>query len=460
MFHEQRARIIKNRGLAEIFNEPCGRRAFLTHTLRAGLTGGLASALASCDNAQSTSQCSGDTGAQGTLNWIHERDNGLYQQLVLDFQAHHPSIRIQHHSGDPDTAVHHDEVVAQLKQKQVDIISLDVTWIDEFVRQQWILPLDQFCPPLDTTQYLSTPVEVARVGGKVYAAPFRSDIGLLFYRTDLISQPPTTWGELEDMARKVQKQQKSQIYGYVWQGAPFEGLFCNFLEVYFGCGGQGLDVQRPETFVADAAVQALTLMQEWISAGISPQTITHPISDWTQDRALNEWINGNAVFMRNWTYAIAQTNLSPTKSQVAGHFGIAPLPGASAPGRSCVGGWQLAICNSSSPAQQQAAWTFISYLMQHNAQEYAATQGTFLVTLKDIYKDDPIVGKQQPLVEKLPAILNKAGSRPRSPCYQSTHGVSQIIYNQLHKALTDSRYLGNPQSALQDLQQQLAAFKC
>src|SRR5207245_9995012 len=76
---------------------------------------------------------------------------------------------------------------------------------------------------------------------------YRPDIGLLYYRTDLLRQygyrePPRTWDQLEIMAARIQAgaraKGKKQFWGFVWQGAAAEALTCNALEwqAAEGCG--------------------------------------------------------------------------------------------------------------------------------------------------------------------------------------------------------------------------------
>ena len=75
--------------------------------------------------------------------------------------------------------------------------------------------------------------------GKLLALPVYVDGGLLYYRKDLlkehgISEPPRTWQELIDYSIKIQNEQRKtnpNFYGFVWQGAQYEGLICNWLEV-------------------------------------------------------------------------------------------------------------------------------------------------------------------------------------------------------------------------------------
>jgi trehalose/maltose transport system substrate-binding protein len=82
-------------------------------------------------------------------------------------------------------------------------------------------------------------VENATVKGRVVAAPLFVEYGMLYYRTDLLkrygfSHPPRTWKELEAESSRIQAGERrrghTDFWGYVWQGADYEGLTCNALE--------------------------------------------------------------------------------------------------------------------------------------------------------------------------------------------------------------------------------------
>ena len=98
------------------------------------------------------------------------------------------------------------------------------------------------------------------VDEKLVAMAYPADIGLLFYRTDLLRQygyrdPPKTWDELERMAARIQAGERAkgngEFWGFVWQGAAGEALTCNALEWQASEGGgqiiePGQDNQREQ----------------------------------------------------------------------------------------------------------------------------------------------------------------------------------------------------------------------
>jgi multiple sugar transport system substrate-binding protein len=269
----------------------------------------------------------------------------------------------------------------------------------------------------------------------------RTDLGILYYRTDIITTPPTTFADLTSMAQSSLS--KSKI-GYVWQGAQYEGVVCDFVEVLAGYGGSVLDPNNSKSVTVNSpqAVQALTEMVGWVGT-ISPVAIT----TYQEEDCRQAFQNGDATFMRNWPYAYSLGNDS-SKSNVAGKFDINALPygGSGTVGHSCVGGWNMAI--NAFTKNTDAAWTFMQYILGADAQKTLAIKGSFTPALKSVY-DDPDVRSAQPLFTKLQPILQNSLPRPVSPVYTD---LSNIIQTNVHQALTKS---STPADALSAMQSQL-----
>jgi multiple sugar transport system substrate-binding protein len=60
----------------------------------------------------------------------------------------------------------------------------------------------------------------------------QTDSAFLYYRTDQIKTSPATWEQAYQQAKGHS--------GIVYQGAPYEGLTCNFLELAYAAGGSAL----------------------------------------------------------------------------------------------------------------------------------------------------------------------------------------------------------------------------
>jgi multiple sugar transport system substrate-binding protein len=418
------------------------RRTFLEHALAIGLSSSTAqSLLAACGG---NSNSSGGNGVAINVVWQGEHDiANIYQKLVNNFnQTNTDGIHVTFINGPTDTGQLHSIFLDMLRAQSndIDIISMDIIWPAEFAINQWTIPLDDKWPVDERAAYLQGPIQGCTFDGKLWAAPMRTDAGLLFYRTDLVSTPPETWNDLTRMARQLQSQKASK-YGYVWQGAPYEGLVCDFLEVLYGYGGTVLDPDDPRKVMVDSpeAREALALMVGWINT-ISPETITSAKED--DSRAILE--RGEAAFMRNWPIAYALVNKPPSK--VIGKCEIHPMlyGGKNTRGHSVIGGWQLGINAFSSPDKIDAAWKFIHTIVGQEAQKRLARDASIAATLKSVYTDPEVLAKN-PFFKVLGEALQTALPRPVSPKYPD---ISTAIQFHVHQALTKQ---SKPAEAIADL---------
>jgi len=417
------------------------RRAFLQRSIELGLSAAAADALleaCTADNSTNTKKT--------VIIWLSEYDiSNAYKQIVDKFNKTNKEIQVIWQNGPVSTdLVGIERSLLRARSTAFDVLSIDITSPAEFAAKGWITPITASqWPASEQKRYLPGPIKGCTVNGRIWAAPFRTDVGLLYYRDDIISTPPRSWKELVSAAED--NRQKSR-YGYVWQGAQYEGLVCDFNEVLNGYGGFILDPNDPgKVLVGSAeAVEALTEMVGWVGT-ISPTAIT----SYTEELSRTAWETGDAIFMRNWPYAYASGNRSAT-SKIAGKFAIHPIPygGHNTVGHSTIGGWQLAINAYVSPEKQHAAWEFIKYMLGPDAQKMGATVATWTVTLQSIY-DDPEVLTKLALFKQLKPILQTALPRPVSPKYSD---ITTAIQLRIHQALTKKM---SPREALTALSSDL-----
>jgi multiple sugar transport system substrate-binding protein len=233
----------------------------------------------------------------------------------------------------------------------------------------------------------------------------------------------------------------------VWQGAQYEGLVCDFIEVLYGYNGSVLDKNDATkvTINSPEAKQALDRMVSWVGT-ISPGAVT----TYMEDPSRLVWQNGDAVYMRNWPYAYALGN-DKTQSKVAGKFDIGSLPAGvvGGTGHSAIGGWNLAINAFSAHADQ--AWEFTKYMMQPDAQKTTALNASLTVTLQSVYDDQDVLQKQ-PLFAKLKPVLQNALPRPVSPKYTDVSDIMQRhIFQALKKQVSTSDALSGLETDLQKI---------
>jgi NAD(P)-dependent dehydrogenase (short-subunit alcohol dehydrogenase family) len=165
----------------------------------------------------------------------------LSRQLAR-FMAENPGIEVVKRIT-PDAADQKHQLYVQWLNagaSDPDIVQLDVIWTPEFAAAGWILPLDQFNP--DTAAFFPTTIQANQWKDSLYALPWFIDVGMLYWRTDLMDAPPETYADLVRVSQGTIRAGDTR-YGYVWQGARYEGLVANFVEYLGAHGGTILEMK-------------------------------------------------------------------------------------------------------------------------------------------------------------------------------------------------------------------------
>ena len=391
----------------------------------------------------------GSSGGPTVISWESENEaTGTYQAIVNTYNQSQKNVQVHWTNGPSDSGqlLTKFSTMLRARSNSIDVMSMDIIWPAQFGASGWTYPLDSKWPASERANYLPGPVQGCTYNGKIWAAPFRTDAGLIYYRTDLVPTPPSTWEELTSMAQQAVSGGGVK-YGYVWQGAQYEGVVCDFVEVVYGYGGSILDPNDPTkvTTTSPQTVQGLTTMVNWVG-GISPQAVT----TYKEEDARTTFQNGDAAFMRNWPYAYAHGQ-NASESKIVGKFDVhTMLPGAgNTTGHSALGGWQLGI--NAFSANTDAAWQFVHYMLQEPAQKQAALKASLTVTLQSIY-DDAQVLAANPFFAKLKPVFQTAQPRPVTPKYPD---VSLAIQQNVHNALVKS---ASPTDAMNALASQLQSI--
>jgi multiple sugar transport system substrate-binding protein len=389
--------------------------------------------------------CGGGSGGGGASTKISGTGpSGTLQAQIDIWNKAHPKEKATLIELPEEADSQRQQMVTNLsaKSSRYDILNVDVVWTPEFAKHGWIVPLDKSQFQLD--KYLKGPVDSATFEGKLYAAPYVTDGGLLYYRKDLlqqagISNPPTTWSEMLSDCKQVQAK-NSGIGCYAGQFFKYEGLTVNFAEAVNSAGGKILDDNGKPALDAKA-VQGVQFLTNGFKQGYIPKdAITYK-----EEESRRAFQTGKLVFLRNWPYVYALANASD--SQVKGKFAVAPLPGLDGPGVSSLGGHNLAL--SAYSKHKASALRFIKFFTSHAFEKQNLQKNSLAPVWSDLY-DDPALQKQFPYLPVLKKSVDTAIPRPQTPYYQQ---VTQAIEDDAYSALQGSK---SAQSAVDDLKKQLS----
>ena len=135
----------------------------------------------------------------------------VVKRQLVRFGEGHPGVEVELRVT-PDAADQRHQLYVQwlnARAPDPDVLQLDVIWTAEFAGAGWILPLDRFATDVD--DFLPAAVAASRWRGTLYAVPWFVDLGLLYWRTDLLTTPPQSLSELHDVARRVRDAGKARF---------------------------------------------------------------------------------------------------------------------------------------------------------------------------------------------------------------------------------------------------------
>ena len=117
------------------------------------------------------------------------------KDLVNRFnREHRGKIELMINRGPLETESISDLAISSLLlgDAPFDALMMDVTWLPKYVEAGWLEPLDRWFDSSDSDQL----VQGARLGNSfgdhLYRWPLVADVGVLYWRTDLMDSPPST----------------------------------------------------------------------------------------------------------------------------------------------------------------------------------------------------------------------------------------------------------------------------
>jgi len=352
--------------------------------------------------------------------------------IIKDFEKENPGIHIEIIEAPNATDLTENLYTSAfiLGDSPYDLVYMDVIWTSKFAAAGWLLDLSERATKEDLKAFLDQDVEAGRYKGKLYRIPLRSDVGMLYYRKDLLEQagakPPETFEDLLNISKQLQET-KAVPWGYVWQGAQYEGLPAMFVEVLKGTGGFWVNAETKEVGLdKPEAIKAVEFLRSAIAQGISPGGVT----TYREEDTRRLFVNGQTAFLRNWPYVWASANEDASK--IKGKVGIKPMvhvPGQT--GGACLGGWGMGISKTSKHPEE--AWKAIQYFSSKEPQLRFSLETGNISSRRDLFTDPKIIAKY-PHYPQLQTVVESAVLRPPIAQYAQ---ASDILQRYLNAALSN-----------------------
>jgi multiple sugar transport system substrate-binding protein len=336
-------------------------------------------------------------------------------------------------------------------------MALDVIWTAEFAEAGWALPLSEDPAGLAeadaTVDTLPGPLATARWRRRLYAAPVTTNTQLLWYRPDLVKQPPRNWNDM--VAEATRLHAAGQPSWIAVQANEGEGLVAWFNTLLVSGGGQVLSEDGRQVTLTDtpahraATINALRILKSVATAPGADPSITRT-DEGTARLAIEQ---GKAALEVNWPFVLASMLENAVKGgvdflplnrnpELAGTinndgafvpndeqfriaynasqkvFGFARYPGV-APGRPAkvtIGGLNLAV--ASTTRHRAEAFEAVRCLRSLQSQKYVSIAGGLPAVRTSLYSD-PQFQTKYPMYTVIRQQLTDAAVRPATPVYQA-----------------------------------------
>lgn len=319
------------------------------------------------------------------------------------------------------------------KSNRLDIFSVDYIWTSRFAK--WCEVLDPYFGEYAQTKIISPTIQSCITDGKIVAMPLYIDIGMMYYRKDIIQRLPNgdeierklkksiTWDEFLSLRSKLGYNNRPY---YIFQANDYEGLICNYFEI-----AKSLDsnffAYNTINLKSPAAKKALQILVDFVhKQKISPLKVV----EFDENQSYQYMLENDAVFVRGWPNFVENFQKTYPNDPRFQYIERAPLPHF--PGMkptSVYGGWNLMISKFST--KKEAAVEFIRFLQTKETQKMMFELGGYIPVNHDIYSDTAYLAQHPDLVFYRKLVENGF----HRPSLEEYTKLSDIIAHFVHLAI-------------------------
>lgn len=295
--------------------------------------------------------------------WALEEPTKITEKLAHEFEAKNPDIKVDVKLVNFANIVN-DAVRAVSTGTAPDMMMIDNPDVALIASHDVLTDLTPYLAKskiIDVKDFFPGPIAQGTWNGKIVALPRGANTIALYYNADLYKeaglnpdQPPKTWAELYDAAKKLTDPAKHR-YGLAFSAiASEEGTF-QFLPWIQATGADF------NTLNSDGAVRALEFWQKLVDTKVSSPDVLV----WRQNDATGQFMAGNAAMSISGPWEL------PALAQGAKFdYRVALLPGETetSPRASALGEFQNAILSSSKhPAE---TFQFMEYIYSQSSRNW------------------------------------------------------------------------------------------
>lgn len=292
-----------------------------------------------------------------------------------------------------------------------DALNVIPAWMPDLVRAGALEELDSYVDKHGYREELQEIAPVYRdnqmtVDGKIYGFPDDGDVFVLYYRTDVLTDPkiqaaykekhgtdlpvpPTTWKDFDQVAALITEVTGGKPFGAAFFRDPPYAQFL-FQERFRNEGGRFFDAESMKATVNSPA--GVKVFQDWLAEN---KAMPKGVETWGFVENLAAFLQGDTAMTISWPpygrwaagYGTDQEALAwVPKSRIAGKVGYAMPPGGHP---QLAAGFALSLAAGS--RKKEPAYLFIQWL---NSQEISLQRVQLPYALRDPFRESHFVSEE------------------------------------------------------------------
>lgn len=284
------------------------------------------------------------------------------------------------------------------KNDRIDIFAIDQIWVPRFAK--WAAYPNNVLSKIVRDSILDVPAKTCYYDGKLVAVPLYTDVGLLYYRKDLLEKinnykilekklkESVTWDDFINLS--------TQLPGYnpyyIFQADDYEGLVCSFIEL-LSEQNKELYENNKLTLQSSEAKRALTLLVDLVNRyHVSPEVVTQL----RENSSNNYFIENDGIFLRGWPSFIREVNREFNGSEKIKQINMAAIPHfKGCKPVSIIGGWNLMVSKYSE--KKTESMEFLEFMLSKSTQRKLYEKGGYVPVASSIYNDPVFLAKSNNL---------------------------------------------------------------
>ncbi len=348
----------------------------------------------------------------------------IFRDIFLQWARANPDVQFEV-SVMPALELHKAKLLLSAAANRLpDVASVDSFWMPLFLEGGHVKPLDPYWPAEERADFLPFTIDtLTDAQGHVYGLWHGTDCRVLYYRTDLVPEPPRTWDELLTIASRISSERG--IAGYVYNAGRWEAAVFDHLPMFWGQGGELVDAAGEPVFGLppnrEYMVRLMRFLRATIETGASPRSV---LANNDYQQISSAAAAGDVAMFLGGSWQLRDLERALPPEEFA-KWALTDIPQAAAGQRATgTGGW-VWVTFSADPVKRRVATEFMRFVESPANVARISIPMRQLPVRRSVYRDVATF-RENRWYAAFGEMLGHARARPAVPLYPAISEQLQL----------------------------------